>query len=282
MSAPSPSDADQAARAAEALRERLEGRRPRVALTLGSGLGGLVARIENPLRVPCEELPGWPVPTVSGHAGRIVAGRLGGVEVLGMEGRVHLYEGWPPARTTFYVRALARLGVPAFFVTNAAGAIDPAFPPGSLMLIRDHIDLTFRSPLAGPLRGGEERFPDMSGPYDPWLQEAVRSAAREERLRLYEGVYAAVLGPSYETPAEVRALGRLGAQAVGMSTVPEVLVARAWGLRCVGVSCLTNPAAGTTPESLDHGEVLATAGRVAGDFERLVVRSLRGIEAAPE
>ena len=259
-------------RAAAALEERLGGWRPRVAITMGSGLGALADRFVDPVAVPYEALPGWPRPTVEGHVGRAVAGRLG--DVLGFAGRVHLYEGHPPARVAFYVRVLARLGVARLFLSNAAGAIRDGFRPGELMLIRDHLDLTFRSPLAGPVREGEERFPDMSSPYDPALQDSVRRAARDERIRLHEGVYAAMLGPAYETPAEIRMLDRFGADAVGMSTVPEVIAARALGIRCVAVSCLTNWAAGTTPEPLDHEEVLETAARAADEFERLVTRAV--------
>lgn len=268
------------AEAATALRERLGGRRPRAAVTLGSGLGGLASRFQDAVAVPYAELPGWPLPRVEGHAGRAVVGRLGGVPVLGLGGRVHLYEGHEPARTAFYVRVLAALDVPVLFLSNAAGAINRNYIPGDLMLIADHLNLAFRSPLAGPVRSGEERFPDMSASWDPELRSAVRQAALAEGIRLQEGVYAAMLGPSYETPAEVRMLERLGADAVGMSTVPENIAARAVGIRCVGVSCLTNYAAGVSDAPLHHEEVLETADRVAVAFERLVVRSLEEAAAA--
>lgn len=269
-------------RAAEALRERLDGLQPRVAVTMGSGLGGLASRFEDPLEIPYGELPGWPETGVEGHAGRAVAGRLGGVPALGLAGRVHVYEGHPPARVVFYVRVLARLGAPVLFLSNAAGTINRRFPPGELMLIRDHIDLAWRSPLRGPVRPGEPRFPDMSAPYDPRLRAQVREAARERRVRLHEGVYCWLTGPSYETPAEIRMLERLGADAVGMSTVPEVIAARAAGIRCVGVSCLTNWAAGITPEPLSHEEVFETADRAAGDFQGLVIRSIERFAEAGE
>lgn len=270
------------AAAAEALVERLGGRRPRAAVTLGSGLGGLAARFEDGVSVPYAELPGWPLPGVEGHAGHAVAGRLGGVCALGLGGRVHLYEGLEPARTVFYVRVLAALDVPVLFLSNAAGAINRNYVPGDLMLIADHLNFAFRSPLVGPVRPDEERFPDMSAPWDPELRAAVRRAGLAEGIRLHEGVYAAMLGPGYETPAEVRMLERLGADAVGMSTVPETIAARALGIRCVGVSCLTNYAAGVTEAPLHHEEVLETADRVAAAFERLVVRSLEEAAAAGE
>lgn len=263
--------------AAAALAERLGGRDPRVAVTLGSGLGGLASRFGDPTVVPYAELPGWPRPTVEGHAGELVVGSLGGVPAIGLSGRVHMYEGHRPERAAFYVRVLAALGVPALFLSNAAGSIRPDFSPGDLMLIADHIDLIFRNPLIGPAREGEERFPDMSAPYDPEFREAVRGAALESGIVLREGVYAAMAGPSYETPAEIRMLRWFGADAVGMSTVPEVVAARASGIRCVAVSCLTNFAAGVSPEPLRHDEVLETAERVAESFERLVTESVRRI-----
>lgn len=276
-------DAAEAVRAAAAaLRERLEDRRPRIAVAMGSGLGGLEDAFEDALEVPYAELPGWPLPGVAGHAGKVVAGGLGGVAALGLSGRVHLYEGHAPSRTVFYVRILGALGVPALFLSNAAGAIDRNFAPGELMLIADHLNLTWRSPLAGPVRRGEARFADLHGAWDPALRAAVRRAALAERVRLREGVYAALLGPSYETPAEIRMLERVGAHAVGMSTVPEAIAARALGIRCVGVSCLTNWAAGVTAAPLDHEEVLETADRVADDFQRLVVRAVREAASAGE
>lgn len=269
------SEAARAAEAAEALRDRLEGRKPGIAITMGSGLGGLAGRIEEAVEVPYGELPGWPATGVMGHDGKAVAGTLGGVPALGLSGRVHLYEGHPPARVVFYVRALARLGIRVLFLSNAAGTLNRHFPPGELMLIRDHINLAWLSPLRGPVEEGEDRFPDMYGAYDPRLRELVREAARERRVRLHEGVYCALAGPSYETPAEIRMLGRLGADAVGMSTVPEVIAARGLGVRCVAVSCLTNWAAGLSPEPLTHEEVFETADRAAEAFQGLVIRAVQ-------
>jgi purine-nucleoside phosphorylase len=264
--------------AAAALRAALGDRRPRVAITMGSGLGGLGARIEDPVEVPYTELPGWPLPTVVGHAGKVVAGTLGGVAVLGLSGRVHMYEGAETARAIFYVRVLGELDVPILFLSNAAGAIHPTFTPGDLMLISDHINMTFRSPLLGPAHEGEERFPDLSDPYDPELRRIVRETALELGVGLQEGVYAAMHGPAYETPAEIRMLERFGADAVGMSTVPEVIAARAREIRCVAVSCLTNYAAGATSEPLDHEEVLGVTVQVQDDFERLVAGSIARFE----
>ena len=262
---------DGGARAAgDALRARLEGRAPRIALVLGSGLGGLAARIEQGVTVPYEELPGFPRPSVTGHAGHVVAGSLDGVPVLAFAGRFHLYEGHAPATAVLPVRVARHVGVDALFVSNAAGGIRRTFRPGDLMLIRDHLNLTWRNPLVGPVGDGEPRFPDMSAPYDASLLALLRRAAHDERIAVEEGVYAALLGPSYETPSEVRMLERLGADAVGMSTVPEVLAARALGMRVAGVSCITNPAAGIGGAALDHREVLDVTTRAAERFERLV------------
>jgi len=261
-------------RAAEALRgrvrERLGDDPPLAAITMGSGLGELGDEFESPVRIPYAELPGWPLPTVEGHAGEVVIGTLDGVPALGLRGRVHLYEGGDPGRTAFYVRVLAALGVPILFLSNAAGAIREGFHPGELMLIADHINLTARSPLIGPVFGTEPRFPDMSAAYDPELRDVVRGSARDLGIPLQEGVYVAVHGPSYETPAEIRMLRTLGADAVGMSTVPEVIAARAAGIRCVAVSCLTNYAAGATERPLDHREVMETGRRVGADLRQLV------------
>jgi purine-nucleoside phosphorylase len=260
--------------AAEVLRARLGDRRPLIAITMGSGLGGLADRIEDPTEIPYAELPGWPSPTVVGHAGKVVSGSLGGVPVLGLSGRVHLYEGEEPDRTTFYVRVLGELGIRILFLSNAAGAIHPGFGPGELMLISDHVNMMFQSPLSGPVREGEDRFPDMSDPYDSELRGVVRDTALALGIPLQEGVYAAMHGPSYETPAEIRMLARLGMDAVGMSTVPEVIAARARGIRCVAVSCLSNYAAGVTSEPLDHDEVIQVTRQVQDDFERLVAESV--------
>ena len=264
-----------AARAlSDRLRERFGDDRPVAAVTMGSGLGGLADEFADPLGVPYGDVPGWPAPTVVGHAGQAVLGTLDGAPAIGLSGRVHLYEGGDPGRCGFYVRVLAEIGVPTLFLSNAAGAIRPGFRPGELMLIEDHINLTGTSPLLGPVFGDEARFPDMTAAYDPELRATVRRVAGELGVPLHEGIYVAVHGPSYETPAEIRMLRTLGADAVGMSTVPEVIVARAAGVRCVAVSCLTNYAAGVSGGPLDHEEVLETTKVVQAAFQRLVAASV--------
>lgn len=272
-----PDPGRRATRAATEIERRIGDLRPVLGLVLGSGLGGLAAAFEQRTEIPYAEIPGWPPVGVVGHAGVLVAGILGGVPALGLRGRAHLYEGHEAWVTAVSVRALARVGVGTLFVSNAAGAVNRDFAPGDLMLIADHLNLMGRNPLVGPQVEGDTRFPDMTEPYDPELRAVVRAVAAREGILLREGVYAALLGPSYETPAEIRMLGRMGADAVGMSTVPEVITARALGLRCFGVSCLTNYAAGIGPEPLSHREVLETTERVAATFQRLVLRS---IEAA--
>lgn len=255
---------------AAALRRRLGDRAPRLALILGSGLGGLAQQVRNAVEVPFADLPGFPVTAVAGHRARIIAGSLEGRDVLVFAGRVHLYEGHDAPTAALPVRVAHAVGARTLFVSNAAGGIRRTFRSGDLMLIRDHLNLTGRNPLVGPPRPGEPRFPDFAAPYDAALLADLRAAARHERVAVVEGVYAALLGPSYETPAEVRMLERLGADAVGMSTVPEVFVARALGMRVAGVSCITNPASGISAAPLDHAEVLAAGQRAAAAFERLV------------
>jgi purine-nucleoside phosphorylase len=253
------------------LRERVT-RAPAAILVLGSGLGGLADEIEDAVRIPFGEVPGFPRRTqeLAGHAGQLVAGRLEGVEVVAMQGRFHLYEGWSPAEVALPVRALAALGAGVLLATNAAGGIRPGFLPGDLMLIADHVNLMWKNPLIGRTVPGEERFPDMSDPYDAAFRAAAEEVAREQRIPLVQGVYAAVLGPSYETPAEIRMLARIGADAVGMSTVPEVLVARALGVRCLGISCITNLAAGLGQAKLTHDEVMEEGARVRVRLAALV------------
>jgi purine-nucleoside phosphorylase len=245
-------------------------RRPQIALILGSGLGALADEITDPVRMPYADIPGFPVPTVRGHAGALTAGRLGGHDVLAFAGRFHLYEGHDPSAAAMPVRVARALGADTLFVSNAAGGLNPGFAAGDLMLIADHINLMWRNPLLGPLVPGDERFPDMSDPYDAHERAIVRDAALARGMRLVEGVYAGVLGPAYETPAEIRMLRRLGADAVGMSTVPEVIAARACGMRVVGVSCITNVAAGLSLTPVSHDDVLAAAARAADGFRALV------------
>jgi purine-nucleoside phosphorylase len=254
------------------LRERVT-RAPAAALVLGSGLGGLADEIQDAVRIPYARIPGFPRSTVAGHVGALVAGILNGVEVVAMQGRFHLYEGWDAAEVALPIRALSALGVELLLLTNAAGGLRPGMGSGDLMLLADHLNLTGRNPLMGPVVGREERFPDMSDPYDPELRRLAESVALELKIPLSQGVYAALLGPSYETPAEVRMLRTLGADAVGMSTVPEVLVARALGMRVMAISLVTNLAAGLGPAALSHDEVME-AGAAVRDRLATLVRAL--------
>lgn len=237
--------------------------RPRVAVVLGSGLGSLVDMLTDATSIAFVHVPGFPSTTVSGHAGRFVIGRLGGTDVLVQAGRYHLYEGYAADVVAAPVRVMAELGVEVVVLTNAAGGVRANLQPGDLALIEDHINLTGRSPLVGPVRDGEARFPDMSAPYDPELRLLAVEAAAELGIGLTSGVYAGVLGPSYETAAEVRMLARLGADVVGMSTVTEVIAARARGLRCLAISVVTNKATGLGGGALSHAEVVAV-GKEAG------------------
>jgi purine-nucleoside phosphorylase len=239
-------------------------------VVLGSGLGFLTGRIEESIAIPYGDIPGFPATTVIGHGAELVAGRLAGKPVLVQSGRFHLYEGHDATVTALPVRAFATLGIDTLLLTNAAGGIRRTFSSGTVMLIADHINLTFRNPLAGPVLPGEERFPDMSDPYDASLRAVAREVARERRIAMDEGVYVQLLGPSYETPAEIRMLDRLGADAVGMSTVVEVIAARARGVRCLGFSVITNLAAGISPTKLHHAEVMETAHRVRNELAGLV------------
>jgi purine-nucleoside phosphorylase len=253
-------------------------RKPRIGLILGSGLGPMAETLEDPVVVPYQRIPGWPVSTVEGHAGRLIAGRVGDVEVVVMQGRVHLYEGYSPWQVVFPTRVLAMLGCEALVVTNAAGAVDAAFDPGDLMLITDHLNLQGVNPCTGPnLDSLGLRFFDMTNAYEPAYLKVARMAAVERDLVLREGVYAGLLGPSYETPAEIRMLRTLGAHAVGMSTVPEVIVANHAGLKVVGLSCITNMAAGVLDAPLHHEEVMEIAERVRDDVIGMLHGVVRGI-----
>ena len=257
--------------------ERRFGGTPLVSIVLGSGLSELVEGVEDPVVVPFEEVPGLPTSGVVGHAGRFVYGRLEGRPVLLQAGRVHAYEGHPMEVVCAPVRIASALGVGAVIFTNASGGISRGLEPGTLLLLDDHLDLQLRAPLAGPVAPGEERFPDMSAPYDAELQRRALAAAAELGIHLPRGVYVAVLGPSYETPAEVAMLRTLGADVVGMSTVPEVITARARGLPVLAVSLVTNRAAGLSASRLSHDEVLET-GRVAGRrLEALLRRIVRDL-----
>lgn len=248
--------------AADAVRSRLAGFQPEVAVVLGSGLGGFASRVASPATISYREIPGFPLPTVQGHAGELIAGRIGARRVLLQSGRFHMYEGHGADLSALPVRVFAELGVRTLVVTNAAGGIRRTFDAGTLMLISDHLNLTGRNALVGEALPGEDRFPDMSAAYDPGLRGLARAVAQEKSIPLAEGIYAGLLGPNYETPGEVRMLERLGADAVGMSTVIEVIAARARGMRCLGISTITNLAAGIAPHGLSHAEVMETANKV--------------------
>jgi purine-nucleoside phosphorylase len=244
---------------------------PRIGVVLGSGLGGLADALENRVEIPYGEIPGWPVSTAVGHAGVLVLGEVDGVPIAVMRGRAHLYEGLSADRAVFGVRVLGALGVRTLVITNAAGGINETFRPGMLVLISDHVNLQGTSPLVGP--NDEElgpRFPDMSDAYDAELRRLARAAADRLGLELPEGVYAAWLGPQFETPAEIRFMRAIGGDLAGMSTVPEVIAARHMGIRCLGISVVTNMAAGVLPEKIDHDAVLEVGARAAGSLTALL------------
>jgi purine-nucleoside phosphorylase len=266
--------------AADVVRERLRATEaPAAAIVLGSGLGGLADKIENVVAVDYGDVPGFATPTVAGHSGRVLSGRLAGRSVLAFAGRFHMYEGHAPEAAGIIVRVAHALGASILLLSNAAGAIRRTLRPGDLMVISDHINLSWRNPLVGPLVPGDERFPDMSAPYDEALRRQLHGAAERLGIALQEGVYGGLLGPTYETPAEVRMLERLGVDAVGMSTVPEVIVARAVGMRCCAISCITNQAAGISSQAIAHEDVLAVTAVAASAFERLVTEFVRGVDA---
>ncbi|BDG09050.1 purine-nucleoside phosphorylase [Anaeromyxobacter paludicola] len=252
---------------------------PAVGVVLGSGLGALADRLERQVAIPYEEIPGMPVSRVAGHAGRLVVGELPGpagpVPVAAMQGRVHAYEGWSPGEVVFGVRVLCGLGARALVLTNAAGAVDPALAPGDLVRITDHLNLSGHNPLVGP---NDERigprFPDLSQAYDPALAAKLDACAARLGAGLKQGVYACLLGPSYETPAEIRMLRTLGADVVGMSTVPEVIAARHMGVPVCAVSLVSNLAAGLGARPLSHGEVQAIASRESARFVELLAAFL--------
>jgi purine-nucleoside phosphorylase len=257
---------------------------PVVGLVLGSGLGAFAEKLGDRVAVPYDQIPHFPVPSgVVGHAGELVFGRAGKTPVVVLSGRIHLYEGRPMAEVVFPARVLVRLGVRAAILTNAAGGIRLSFRPGDLMLLSDHINGFGTNPLMGP---NEEalgpRFPDMSAVYDPALRGIIKREARRLQIPLREGVYVGLHGPSYETPAEIRAWRRLGADAVGMSTVPEAIAMRHAGVRVLGISTITNMAAGILKKPLEHSEVLKTTRRVGERFVRLLTASVPKIAAAVE
>ena len=267
-------NAQAAVKAAAAIRERAPTRQPKFGIILGSGLGGLAKSIGDAIRIPFGAIPGFPETTVAGHEGAVILGSLAGREIVALSGRFHMYEGHPAALAAFPVRVFHALGARDLFVSNAAGGISPKLAVGDLMMISDHINLMGANPLVGEAQKGEIRFPDMTDAYNPGLRWLLRTTAEALGITLREGVYAGLLGPSYETPSEVKMLRLLGADAVGMSTVPEVIVARALGMRVAGISCITNAAAGVTGAALSHAEVLETTNRVSGAFESLVTEFL--------
>lgn len=244
---------------------------PKIALILGSGLGGLADRFDERIAVDYSEIPGFPPSTVAGHAGRLVWGSLGGVRAVAMQGRFHFYEGHSQRQIAYALWTMRTLGAENLVVTNAAGGLNPEFQVGDLMLIADHINFTGDNPLIGPNpeRFGP-RFPDMSRAYTPEFQEIARTSAERLGIPLKQGVYLAVSGPAYETPAEIQGFRRLGADAVGMSTVPEVIAAAHAGMKVLGISCITNMAAGLGAEKLDHHEVIDVTKKVQGRFMTLV------------
>jgi len=260
------------------VRARAGARAPTVGLILGSGLGPFADQLEDAVTIDYHDIPHMPVSSVEGHAGCLVLGHIEGVSCVAMKGRVHLYEGYDARTVTLPTRVLVQLGASTLIVTNAAGGITDRLTPGTLMVIRDHINLLADHPLRGPNddRLGP-RFPDMTHAYAPALRAVAHRAATRASVVVAEGVYAASSGPSYETPAEVEMLRRLGADATGMSTVPEVIVANHMGARVLGISCITNKAAGLGDRPLSHDEVTQTATRVRATFQSLLTHILREI-----
>ena len=245
--------------------------RPKIALVLGSGLGAFADEFAETKKVPYKRIPHFPLSTAIGHVGQLVLGKVDGVEVAGMQGRVHLYEGYSPQQVIFPVRVFARMGIKAVILTNAAGGINLNYSAGALVAIRDHINLQGVNPLIGSNDGRfGVRFPDMTQAYDPEFRKFVMEAGKKLKQNLHEGVYLALSGPNYETPSEIHAFRTLGADLVGMSTVPEVLAARHSGIRVLGISCVTNMAAGVTGEKLTAEEVFETGARVKNEFIALL------------
>ncbi|MGB8261632.1 MAG: purine-nucleoside phosphorylase [Terracidiphilus sp.] len=283
---------DEVQEAAAFVRGRLGGPgglEPRVGVVLGSGLGAAAEAVEDPVRVPYHEIPHFPRSTVEGHSGRLVAGRLAGAPVVVMQGRVHFYEGYTPAQVTFPLRVLGALGVRIVVLTNAAGGIEPGYRIGQLVALADHINLMGWNPLVGPneprfaVRAGAGlRFFDMTEAYSRDLRQLARAAAAEEGFPLDEGVYLAVSGPSFETPAEIRAFRTLGATLVGMSTVPETIVARHMGMEVLALSCVTNLAAGLGATELSHAEVFEAGRKVEQRLARLLARLAPRLAARAE
>jgi len=283
---------DQVAEAAAFLKSRLGALTPKVGIVLGSGLGAAADAVANPVIAPYREIPHFPQSTVEGHSGRLIAGKLGGANVVVMQGRVHYYEGYSPLQVTFPMRVLGALGLRAVVLTNAAGGIQAGYHAGQLVLLADHINLMGWNPLTGPneprfavCAGAGLRFFDMTEPYSKALREMAKQSALEEGFSLEEGIYLATPGPSFETPAEIRAFRTLGATLVGMSTVPETIVARHMGMKVLGISCVTNLAAGLGTTPLSHEEVTEAGrqveNRLAALLRRVAPRIAATVEAEP-
>lgn len=252
---------------------------PQIGLVLGSGLGVLAEEIEEAIDIPYEEIPNFPVSTVEGHAGKLIIGKLSGVPVITMQGRFHYYEGYDMEQITFPIRIMQLLGVKTLVVTNAAGGINTNFAPGTIMLINDHLNLMGTNPLIGKNKADfGSRFPDMTYAYSKKLISLAKDVANSLGIKVEEGVYAGMTGPSYETPAEVRYLRIIGADAVGMSTVPEVIIANHGGMEVLGISCITNMAAGVLDKKLHHDEVIETAEKVKENLRLLLLQIIAKIK----
>lgn len=263
--------------AANYIKNKIENK-PEIGLVLGSGLGSLADEIEDKVIVKYEDIPGFPVSTVEGHAGQLVFGKLSGKDVVAMQGRFHYYEGYDISDVVLPIRVLSNIGIKSLIVTNAAGGVDMSYIPGDLMLIKDHINFTGINPLKGPnLSELGPRFLDMTNAYDKEYMDLAKDTAKKLGLGLKEGVYMWFTGPTYETPSEVKLARMLGADAVGMSTVPEVIIARHEGIRVLGISCITNMAAGILDQPLVHDEVVETSLRVKEEFESLIKEILYNI-----
>lgn len=287
---------DQAAEAAAFLRQQAPAIQPRVGLVLGSGLGAVAGILPDAVRIPCSAIPHFPQSTVVGHSGQLLLGTLDGVGVAILQGRVHFYEGYTPQQVTFPTRVLGLLNVETLILTNAAGGIRPGLRVGQLMLLSDHINFLGFNPLVGPneprfatrfasrpghqFPGAGQRFFDMTTAYDPELRALTRRVAAAQQITLEEAVYLAVTGPSFETPAEIRAFQRLGADLVGMSTVPETIVARHSGMRVIGLSCVTNLAAGLSDTALSHDDVFAASRAVESQLAQLLARLIPQLAGA--
>lgn len=258
---------------AEQIKSKIGNCSPKIGIILGSGLGGVAEAVENPVTIPYEEIEGFPRSTVSGHAGRLVIGKLNGVDVLCMQGRVHFYEGHPPAALALVIRAYKKLGIKTLILTNASGSLNIDMGPGSLMIISDHINLSGCNPLVGPNDDSVgPRFPDMTYAYDPELRTLLLKTAESEGINVRSGVYLMTSGPNFETPAEIRMFRTLGADAVGMSTVSETLCGVHCGMRVVGVSVITNYGAGMVPDKQTHDETISQANEAGKKLQRILTR----------